>query len=175
MFFRFTLTKKFYIIVLTIFHGGCFMENTKLFQVVANGYNCTQVDEYIRILKEEYKKVYDYAKAKDTLVAKTNERLDEVQKENEVLSVEASRLVEKVKQFGAQLAQNVSEAEKTDEKIKQLEAQLAQMSSAPAVAAQEPQDNSVLLRSISTMTMLSEEIVRENRELRKRVEALENK
>lgn len=130
------------------------MENTKLFQVGANGYNCTQVDEYIRILKEEYKKVYDYAKAKDALIAKTNERLDEVQKENEVLSVEASRLVEKVKQF---------------------EAQLAQIESAPAVVVQEPQDNSVLLRSISTMTMLSEEIVRENRELRKRVEALENK
>ena len=151
------------------------MENTKLFQVGANGYNCTQVDEYIRILKEEYKKVYDYAKAKDDLIAKTNERLDEVQKENEVLSVEASRLVEKVKQFESQLAQNVSEAEKFNEKIKQLEAQLALTASASSAVVQESQDNSVLLRSISTMTMLSEEIVRENRELRKRVEALENK
>lgn len=130
------------------------MENTKLFQVGANGYNCTQVDEYIRILKEEYKKVCDYAKAKDALIAKTNEKLDEVQKENEVLSIEASRLVEKVRQ---------------------LESQLAKETAAPKAVMQESQDNSVLLRSISTMTMLSEEIVRENRELRKRVEALENK
>ncbi len=137
-----------------IFHGGCFMENTKLFQVGANGYNCTQVDEYIRILKEEYKKVYDYAKAKDDLIAKANEKLVAMQKEKEALRAS-----------GVQL----------EERIKQLEAQLAQKASAPAAAAQEPQDNAVLLRSISTMTMLSEEIVRENRELRKRVEALENK
>ena len=38
------------------------MENKDLFQKVQNGYNCNQVEQYITVLKAEYKKVFEYAK-----------------------------------------------------------------------------------------------------------------
>lgn len=39
------------------------MENKQLFQISENGFDCEQVDQYISLLKNEYKKVYEYAKA----------------------------------------------------------------------------------------------------------------
>lgn len=39
------------------------MENKQLFQISENGFDCDQVDQYITLLKNEYKKVYEYAKA----------------------------------------------------------------------------------------------------------------
>ena len=38
------------------------MDNKDLFQKVANGYDCAEVDNYITSLKAEYKKVFEYAK-----------------------------------------------------------------------------------------------------------------
>ena len=38
------------------------MANNNLFQTAENGYSCADVDEYIEVLKAEYKKVFDYAK-----------------------------------------------------------------------------------------------------------------
>lgn len=50
------------------------MENKDLFQKVQNGYNCEQVEQYISVLKAEYKKVFEYAKATEA----NNEKLKKI-------------------------------------------------------------------------------------------------
>lgn len=50
------------------------MENKELFQITAEGYNRTQVEQYITVLKTEYKKVFEYAKA----VEANNEKLKKI-------------------------------------------------------------------------------------------------
>lgn len=50
------------------------MENKDLFQKVQNGYNCDQVEQYITVLKAEYKKVFEYAKATEA----NNEKLKKI-------------------------------------------------------------------------------------------------
>ncbi len=50
------------------------MENKDLFQKIQNGYNCEQVEQYITVLKAEYKKVFEYAKATEA----NNEKLKKI-------------------------------------------------------------------------------------------------
>lgn len=50
------------------------MENKDLFQKVQDGYNCEQVEQYINVLKAEYKKVFEYAKATEA----NNEKLKKI-------------------------------------------------------------------------------------------------
>ena len=50
------------------------MENKDLFEITANGFDCEQVDQYITILKAQYKKVFDYAKATEA----NNEKLKKI-------------------------------------------------------------------------------------------------
>lgn len=50
------------------------MENKELFQIVQNGYNCEQVEQYISALKAEYSKVVEIAKATDA----TNKKLKKI-------------------------------------------------------------------------------------------------
>ncbi|MBQ6268035.1 MAG: hypothetical protein IJK64_09750 [Clostridia bacterium] len=50
------------------------MANNNLFQTAENGYSCADVDEYIEVLKAEYKKVFDYAKG----VEANNEKLKKI-------------------------------------------------------------------------------------------------
>ena len=50
------------------------MENKDLFQKEQNGYNCEQVEQYITVLKAEYKKVFEYAKATEA----NNEKLKKI-------------------------------------------------------------------------------------------------
>ena len=50
------------------------MENNILFPTAENGYNCADVDQYIDVLKAEYKKVFDYAKG----VEANNEKLKKI-------------------------------------------------------------------------------------------------
>lgn len=50
------------------------MENKDLFQKVQSGYNCEQVEQYIAVLKAEYKKVFEYAKATES----NNEKLKKI-------------------------------------------------------------------------------------------------
>ncbi len=50
------------------------MENKDLFQKAENGYNCEQVEQYITVLKTEYKKVFEYAKATEA----NNEKLKKI-------------------------------------------------------------------------------------------------
>ncbi len=50
------------------------MDNKDLFQKEQNGYNCEQVEQYITVLKAEYKKVFEYAKATEA----NNEKLKKI-------------------------------------------------------------------------------------------------
>lgn len=50
------------------------MENKDLFQKTVEGYNCAQVEQYISVLKAEYKKVFEYAKATEA----NNEKLKRI-------------------------------------------------------------------------------------------------
>lgn len=50
------------------------MENKDLFQKASEGYNCEQVEQYINVLKAEYKKVFEYAKATEA----NNEKLKKI-------------------------------------------------------------------------------------------------
>lgn len=50
------------------------MENKDLFQKASEGYNCEQVEQYINVLKTEYKKVFEYAKATEA----NNEKLKKI-------------------------------------------------------------------------------------------------
>lgn len=50
------------------------MDNKELFQKAENGYNCEQVEQYITVLKTEYKKVFEYAKATEA----NNEKLKKI-------------------------------------------------------------------------------------------------
>lgn len=50
------------------------METKDLFQKVSEGYNCEQVEQYINSLKEQYKKVFEYAKATEA----NNEKLKKI-------------------------------------------------------------------------------------------------
>lgn len=50
------------------------MENKDLFQKTQNGYNCDQVEQYIAVLKAEYKKVFEYAKGTEA----NNEKLKKI-------------------------------------------------------------------------------------------------
>ena len=61
------------------------METKDLFERSPNGFDCEQVEQYITILKDQYKKVYDYAKATEA----NNEKLKKICK---VLSLENKAL-----------------------------------------------------------------------------------
>ena len=50
------------------------MENKDLFNKAAEGYNCNEVEQYINVLKAEYKKVFEYAKATEA----NNEKLKKI-------------------------------------------------------------------------------------------------
>ncbi len=50
------------------------MESKELFELSPNGYDCEQVEQYIALLKAQYKKLFDYAKATEA----NNEKLKNI-------------------------------------------------------------------------------------------------
>ncbi len=50
------------------------MESKELFELSPNGYDCEQVEQYIELLKAQYKKLFDYAKATEA----NNEKLKKI-------------------------------------------------------------------------------------------------
>ena len=50
------------------------METKDLFERSPDGFNCEQVEQYITILKTQYKKVFDYAKTTEA----NNEKLKKI-------------------------------------------------------------------------------------------------
>ncbi len=131
------------------------MENSKLFQVCEQGYNCTQVDEYIAAVKSEYKKLYEYSKKLDSAVKEQREKSAAVVEENEKLTQQSAEREKKILELETALSKAKNSAEKTAPSGEENGAQYE-----------------ALLKSVSTMQMLSEEVVRENRELRAKLEAI---
>lgn len=94
------------------------MENKDLFVKVSEGYDCEQVNQYISMLKAEYKKVFDYAKT----VESNNEKLKNIcrslSEENKALkasaapatstfsadSLDISASVERIEKLAAEIA-----------------------------------------------------------------------
>ncbi|MBR2868775.1 MAG: hypothetical protein IKB88_06910 [Clostridia bacterium] len=50
------------------------MDTKELFEISANGYDCEQVEQYVALLKAQYKKLFDYAKATEG----NNEKLKKI-------------------------------------------------------------------------------------------------
>ena len=50
------------------------METKDLFEKCSDGFDCDQVEQYINILKTQYKKVFEYAKATEA----NNEKLKKI-------------------------------------------------------------------------------------------------
>ncbi len=61
------------------------MDNKDLFQKAAEGYNCSQVEQYITQLKTEYKKVFEYAKATEANNEKLKRICRQLSEENKAL------------------------------------------------------------------------------------------
>lgn len=66
------------------------MENKDLFQKTAEGYNCAQVEQYINVLKTEYKKVFEYAKATEANNEKLKRICRQLSDENKTLKAGAT-------------------------------------------------------------------------------------
>ncbi len=132
------------------------MENKKLFQVCEQGYNCSQVDEYIAAVKSEYKKLYEYSKKLDSAVKEQREKSAAVVEENEKLTQQSAEREKKILELETALSKAKGASEKT----------------AAPVSEEKNAEYEALLKSVSTMQLLSEEVVRENRELRAKLEAI---
>ena len=89
------------------------MENSKLFQVCEQGYNCTQVDEYIAAVKSEYKKLYEYSKKLDSAVKEQREKSAAVVEENEKLTQQSAEREKKILELETALSKAKNSAEKT--------------------------------------------------------------
>ena len=66
------------------------MENKDLFQRVQDGYSCEQVEQYITVLKTEYKKVFEYAKATEANNEKLKSICRSLSEENKALKAGAA-------------------------------------------------------------------------------------
>lgn len=115
------------------------MENKDLFQKAAEGYNCAQVEQYIKVLKTEYKKVFEYAKATEA----NNEKLKKI----------CRQLSDENKAFKANDAAPVAPV----------------VPAAAPVAPAAPSVDPALLASVDRIMKLSEEIVKENAALRAKI------
>lgn len=159
------------------------MENEKLFRICNDGYNCEQVDEYMKLLKAEYKKLYDFAENTDGKVGILAKQKAELSSENAklqdaVLTTEAEKAVLQKKLEESERKLNVL-AVKLESQRTKLASAVASPAAAPAPAsapssAARLEDYDIVLKSLATMTMLSEEIVRENRDLRRRLSVYES-
>lgn len=63
------------------------MESKELFELSPNGYDCEQVEQYIELLKAQYKKLFDYAKATEANNEKLKKICRSLSNENKALKV----------------------------------------------------------------------------------------
>lgn len=146
------------------------MENEKLFNICAEGYSCEQVDEYLNMLKAEYKKVYEFAKQNEEKANISAGKMAEISDENaglqgEIVYLEAEK---------AMLQRRLEESERRQRALTD-EAEV-QKDAAPVNAEAVPNRSADFdtLKTLSSMTTISEEIVYEIKELRKRLSRYEN-
>ena len=91
------------------------MENKDLFQKTQSGYNCEQVEQYISVLKAEYKKVFEYAKATEANNEKLKKICRSLSDENKALKANGAAsaadpvLLESVKHISALTEEIVAE------------------------------------------------------------------
>ena len=171
------------------------MENSKLFQVSEQGYNCSQVDSYIASIKTEYKKLYEYSRGFDAKIKEKDSEISALKEENARLAENFEKCKQAAANVEAAYNKAKEEALAAGNKAEELEKKLASLSQnadspaskaedepvpAPAAApAQEEKsapapsaEHDALLKSLSVMQLLSEEVVRENSELRAKLDAI---
>lgn len=68
------------------------MENKQLFQISENGFDCAQVEQYITLLKNEYKKVFEYAKAVESNNDKLKNICRSLSEENKALKAASGKV-----------------------------------------------------------------------------------
>ena len=66
------------------------METKDLFEKCSDGFDCDQVEQYITILKAQYKKVFEYAKATEANNEKLKKICRALSDENKALKAAAS-------------------------------------------------------------------------------------
>lgn len=66
------------------------MESKELFELSPNGYDCEQVEQYIELLKAQYKKLFDYAKATEANNEKLKKICRSLSNENKALKAAGS-------------------------------------------------------------------------------------
>lgn len=66
------------------------MESKELFELSPNGYDCEQVEQYIALLKAQYKKLFDYAKATEANNEKLKKICRSLSNENKALKASGS-------------------------------------------------------------------------------------
>lgn len=78
------------------------MENKELFEISANGFDCEQVEQYITILKAQYKKVFEYAKATEANNEKLKKICRSLSDENKALKASGASVDSAVKEEPAE-------------------------------------------------------------------------
>ncbi len=99
------------------------MENKQLFQISENGFDCGQVEQYITLLKNEYKKVYEYAKAVESNNDKLKAICRSLSDENKALKAANGKIktadnvsgIEKIAKLNSEIAKEI-ELIRTQEK-----------------------------------------------------------
>ena len=99
------------------------MENKELFQISENGFDCAQVEQYITLLKNEYKKVFEYAKAVESNNDKLKNICRALSEENKALKASSGKAkvadnlsgLDKIANLNAEIANEI-QALRTQEK-----------------------------------------------------------
>ncbi len=91
------------------------MENKDLFQKAENGYNCEQVEQYITVLKTEYKKVFEYAKATEANNEKLKRICRSLSDENKALK--ANSVVPAASNSNSEMAESLDKISKLAENL----------------------------------------------------------
>ncbi len=168
------------------------MDTSKLFDLSAEGYNCEQVEEYIGVLRNEYQKIFDYAKGLEVQLMDSDGKKDSYTAEVAALTAKEAELkklgydlenqAEVLRLREEALEKRTSEIEKKAAEVDRRAAHHKDSSKSAdeaesSVSFKSPSGSEknyeTLFRSLSVMTLLSEEVVRENQELRAKIASLE--
>lgn len=91
------------------------MDNKQLFQTSENGFDCDQVEQYINLLKNEYKKVFEYAKAVESNNDKLKSICRSLSEENKALKAAGGKAkaadnvsgIDKIAKLNAEIAKEI--------------------------------------------------------------------
>lgn len=91
------------------------MDNKQLFQINENGFDCDQVEQYINLLKSEYKKVFEYAKAVESNNDKLKNICRSLSEENKALKAACGKTratdnvsgIDKIAKLNSEIAKEI--------------------------------------------------------------------